>query len=899
MVTFNTEQDYLLQTKLYPPRVPELLVQRQALVSRINGRHAAPVTLISAPAGYGKSTLVSQWLSASGMSFAWLSLDEYDRRLDIFVRYLVGAIQTVVPGFGRETLNLLELARLPSPERLAEMLLFDLNSVTETFFLVLDDYHTVAEESIHRLLIRLLQHLPPVLRLVIISRADPPLILPRLRGRGMLRELRGSDLRFSPEEAALLLQQIVGRPVETETVNIISEHSEGWPVALRMAAMSLRAEDDPGEFTRRYAAGGQKLVSDYLLGEVLEHMPDDQRDLLLRTAVVDRLCAPLVEVLSGDAEAPIKGHDFLEGLWSANFFLIALDVQGTWYRYHHLFRELLLQQLHLLVPEREITAMHLEVSSWFAKAGYIEEAILHALEAGRPQIAAKLVEDNVHRVMNQEEWRRIDRWLALLPDEARARPGILAIQVMIAQIRYQLEAMISLIDAAHNGLQSAAYDYTPQEREAWMGVLNACRASTVMATNTPQDSLRYAVLGLKQLEARALYVRSLCELWHVLALQQSGEPRQALRVVRRKLARQAGPTSVRTGRLMLAYCGVFYAEADLAGLRGAAVEFLYMAQRIEHPLSYGWANFFLGWCAYQENRLQEALDYFSRLLEDRYRIHVRAALDGISGIALTYGALGDRERAAETIHLLRDYIMEQGAIRLVPIADSLAVRLHLENPRGDALPGRADQAAGHFAADLWEMPLLTACLRELDRPGEQRLAAVEQTLALSRESAQSRCMKRQLLRIGGLQTLLHHARGEHELALLALREAVLLGVPGGTLRVFVDLGTGLVPYLKTLRDQGTAIDYINRILAAYRPGEVCEPVAAPPLPAPVPLLADLTNREMDVLLLLAQRLTNKEIAAELHISPLTVKKHAISLYQKLHVENRRQAAARAREAGII
>jgi LuxR family maltose regulon positive regulatory protein len=160
-------------------------------------------------------------------------------------------------------------------------------------------------------------------------------------------------------------------------------------------------------------------------------------------------------------------------------------------------------------------------------------------------------------------------------------------------------------------------------------------------------------------------------------------------------------------------------------------------------------------------------------------------------------------------------------------------------------------------------------------------------------------MKRQLLRIGGLQTLLHHARGEHELALQALREAVLLGVPGGTLRVFVDLGTGLVPYLKTLRDQGTAIDYINRILAAYRPGEVCEPVAAPPLPAPVPLLADLTNREMDVLLLLAQRLTNKEIAAELHISPLTVKKHAISLYQKLHVENRRQAAARAREAGII
>ena len=907
MVTLDRSPDYLLQTKLYPPRVPDLLVRRQALLDRFKQWGDPPVTLVSAPAGYGKSTLVMQWLEARNAPYAWLSLDEYDTGLDTFLRYMIAALQIVVPSIGLETHNLLDLSQLPYPERLADMLVVDLQHLTGRLFLVLDDYHTVADEVVHHFVTRLLQRLPPELHLVIISRADPPLGLTRLRGKGLLREIRGSDLRFSPEEAAILIAQIVGRPVSEETANVIAMRTEGWPVALRMAAMSLQASDDHHEFTLRYTVGGQKLVSDYLLQEVLECLPDEQRLLLLRTAVVERLCAPLVDVLAGKSPSSSSGYEFLETLWSSNFFLIALDVQGTWYRYHHLFRELLLQQLGQMLPAETIADMHLHASGWFEEAGYVDEAIIHAVKAGRAKVAARLVEDHVHESVNEEKWRRVDHWINLLPAEARARPGILAIQAMIEQLRYRVETMIPLLDAAQEGLERGDSDYTPQQEEAWMGMISAFRATVFFPSNTPRDSLQFAVQALKQLDPAAIYVRSICELWHVYALQQSGEPQQAIRLARRKLAGQTGSPDVRTGRLMLAQCAVYYAEADLNSLRNVAHGLLDLSRHMQHQISSGWANFFLGWCTYQENKLEDAERYFSRVLDIRYQTHVRSALDSMTGLALTYGAKDETQKAYDVLQILREFILEQGAISLLPVADSLALRLDAHGSPGDLAHLRMVQPERQLAADLWELPLLTACRVDIAGGEKQGLDAAENALTESHEFARSRSAKRQLLRICSLQTLLYHARGDQEAARQRLMECLSLAEAGGVLRTYVDCGPDLIPYLIALRDQGVAPDYIGRILAAY-PQDASLPETSASdggseqvalSATAVALLSELTNREMEVLLLLAERLTNKEIAARLIISPRTVKKHSINLYSKLGVENRRQAVAHAREVGII
>jgi LuxR family maltose regulon positive regulatory protein len=901
MTSFDSAPDHLLQTKLYPPRVPERLVRRQGLLDHLQQRRDRPVTLVSAPAGYGKSTLVTQWLSSCGGTYAWLSLDGYDNGLVTVLAYMIAAMQTVSPEFGAETELLLVLPQLPAPEKVADTLLMDIQQLPEPLHLVLDDYHTITDPSTHLFMMRLLQRLPQSLRLVIISRADPPLGLSRLRGRGRLREIRGSDLRFSAEEAALLIEQIVGRPVARETANAINERIEGWPVGLRMVAMSLRASDNHSEFTRRYAEGGQKLVSDYLLGEVLDRLPDEQRLLLLRTAVVDRFCAPLVDVLAEQSLPGRNGYDFLQGLWTSNFFLIALDVQGTWYRYHHLFRQLLLQQMQQAFSAEALAALHLQAGEWFENAGYIEDAIIHAAKAGQPQVAAKVVERHVHEAVNQEEWRVVDRWVNLLPEEARQRPGLLAIQAMLEQFRYRLGTMIPLLDAAIKGLDSGEFDYTPAQKEAWMGVINAYRAANVLQINSPRDSLHYAHRAMRQVDPAALYVHSLAELWYIYALQQSGKPQQAVRLARRNMAGQTGPPDVRTNRLMLAQAATYCAEVDVYNLHNLVRAYLELALRTKHQISLGWANFFLGWCAYQGNQLAEAERCFSEAVDIRYFTHMRTAVDCITGQALLKSAIGAKSEVKNVLQFLREFIIEQGAVAMLPIADSLALRLDLHGTQGGSLPDRATQVATQLATDLWDLPILTACRMGIESGDRQRLAAADNALAACRTFAQSRNAKRQLLQIDALQTLFFDTCGEGGRALDTLKKGVLLAEPGGALRIFVDFGPALLPYFEQLRANGVASSYIDRILAAYSADSAAmkDDQESALSPTAVAIMSDLTNREMEVLLLLAERLTNKEIAARLHISPRTVKKHSINLYSKLQVENRRQAVARALEVGIL
>lgn len=907
MTSFDSAPDHLLQTKLYPPRVPGRLVRRQDLLDRLQQRRERPITIVSAPAGYGKSTLVTQWLESRAEPYAWLSLDEYDSGLELVLAYLIAALQTVLPEIGSETGKLLVQPQLPAPETVADTLSSELQQLREPLFLVLDDYHTVRDSSVHFFIMRLMQRLPRTLHLVIISRADPPLGLPQLRGGGRMREIRGGDLRFSAEETALLIAQIVGRPVAEETAAAIADHTEGWPVGVRMAAMSLRASDDDLQFTRRYTEGGQKLVSDYLLGEVLDRMPNERRLLLLRTALVDRFCAPLIDVLAGQSLPDSSGYDFLQALWSSNFFLIALDVQGTWYRYHHLFRQLLLQQLHQVFSAEAVAGMHLQASNWFAAAGYIEDAIIHAVKACESQVAAKLVEKHVHEAVNLEEWRRVDRWVKLLPDEARRRPGILAIQAMLEQFRYRVGTMLPLLDAAEAGLQSGDCDYSPTQIEAWSGVINSYRATAFLPLNSPQDSLHFAHQAMQQVDPAALFVRSIAELWYIYALQQSGKPQQAIRLARQKLAGQTGPPDVRTNRMMLAQGATYYAEADVYALRNLARAYLELALRTKHQVSLGWANYFLGWCAYQENQLAEAEHYFSQVMDIRHLAHMRSAVDSIIGLAWTKFAAGEGGAVKELLQMLREFIIEQGLVSMLPLADSLALRLEMEGVNSEYEQDETAEVAVQMASDLWELPVLTACKRAIERGGTRRLASAEETLANCRSFAQTRNAKRQLLRIGVLQTLLQKARGDYQLALQTLRQTVLLAEPGGALRYFIDEGPALLPLLQELHTEGVASSFLGRILEAYPQGDAqataglngADRDRSALSPTAVALMSELTNREMEVLILLGERLTNKEIAAQLSISPRTVKKHTINLYQKLEVDGRRQAVARAREVGIL
>jgi LuxR family maltose regulon positive regulatory protein len=906
MSSQGTIPDRLIRTKFYPPRVSEQLIRRQKLIERLNHSLNQPVTLVSAAAGYGKSTLALQWLKANDYPFAWLSLDSYDSELDLFADYLIAALATVFPTIGKETVSLLTRAQSPSARQLGDSLLRDLRDLSQPVFLVLDDYHTIKNKDVHEFMMRLMRQQPADLHLVLLTRVDPPLDLARLRGQGQLQEIRGSDLSFKTEEAAGLLELIVNKPIDWETVSLLNKRTEGWPAGLRMAAMSMRAADDYRGFARRYITAGQKFVSDYLLNEVLSQLPDEQRLLLLRSSIVDRFCAPLLDELAADSIPGINSLEFLDQLYSANFFVVALDDHGTWYRYHHLFRQLLQQQLNLVSTYEEIAAINLQASAWFEDAGFIEDAVIHALQGGESERAGIIVENHVHGPINQENWRLTDRWISLLPEEVRQRPGLLATQAILEQLRYRLSLILPLLDEAEIGLKEDKYKYTPEQKKAWYGVINTFRATLFISSVTPQDALQYAEKALLQVDTTARYVYSLAELWRIYALQQTGNFQEAIRLSRHLLASRIGLPDVLTNRLMLAQCGAYYGEADVRGLSSSAASYLDLALRSGQQLSIAWANFLLGWSHYQANRLEEAKDHFRNVLEIGSAAHVRTVIDSITGLALIHSAHGEREEARVKADELRKFLIEQGALTLLPFAASLSVSLL--DPDSKAIVSVDDfmiKYKEQLAADLYQLPVLTSCQCAIVSKDTDRLAVAEKILSDCRAFALFRNNKRQLIQIDILLALLYEQRGDSQRALDSLKTAVLLGEPGGALRYFVDLGPQLIPLLRKLHDQGTAPAYIQNILDAYSETGLMESF----LPAAeatgtlsaeaVFIMGELTNREIEVLRLLGRRLTNKEIAKQLHVSPNTIKKYSIGVYSKLEVDNRRQAVARAIELGII
>ncbi len=898
---------HLIHTKLYPPRVPERLVRRQELIDHLNEGRNRPLTLISAPAGYGKSTLVHEWLKTNEEPFAWLSLDASDSELGLFLDYLITALGNAHAEIGGDTRSLLKRPQLPDPESLADSLLRDLQGLGQPVYLAIDDFHTIRNNDVYLFMTRLVRRLPETLHLVLISRADPPLGLAQLRGRGQLREIRSNDLRFTPQETATLLELIIGESIDSDTVNLLTERTEGWPAGLRMAAMSLRASGDPREFTSKYAEGGHKLVSDYLLSEVLNRLPDEDRLLLLRTSMVSRVCAPLIDVLATDSIPGRDGYDFLEMLWSANFFLIALDDQGAWYRFHHLFRQLLEQQMLRTFSHEDIVAMQRQASLWFESNGYVEDAVRHALQAGDEDHAAVIVENHVHDPLNEEDWRLVERWIHLLPEQARGRPGLLATQAMLEQFRYRLDIMLSLLDAAEEGLRSGKYAYTSAQEQTWLGAINTFRSVMWTPVRTSEDALRYVALALQQVEPEAKYVRSVAELGEILAMQMAGKEAEALRLARRKLASRIGPPDAITSRLMIAHSFVLYCEADVHGVHNATRTYLDLAQRSGQQISVSWLLFIRGWAHYQANKLDQADAYFRQLLTMRDNAHVRNVVDSIIGLLLIYSARGEQAEIRSLLDDLRQFVIEQGVASMLPVADSLALRLNLNGRTGvSTAEFRADPEA-QLAADLWELPVLTDCRQLIFNGGEEQLVLAENALASCRAFAASRNNKRQMMQIDALQALLFEMSGEHQQALDSLKKAVLLGEPGGALRYFIDIGPDLIPLLRELRSQAIATAYVDRILDVYGVGVESETLPEygrtemPPVlnPEAAAMIAEFTNREMDVLHLLNERLTNKEIAEKLHLSPYTVKQYTLSIYKKLDVNGRRQAVARASELGIL
>jgi LuxR family maltose regulon positive regulatory protein len=887
--------------------------------------------LAVAPAGFGKTTLISQWVEelqvtqkaeqrgdqTSNQVAAWLTLDEYDNDLPLFLRYLVAAIQTLYPNACENSLHLLQAPQLPPAHYLATTLLNELATLDAGVTLVLDDYHTIRAEAIHQFLTRVIEHLPHSIRLVLASRTDPPLPLARWRMQQPITELRAADLAFSAAETQLFLTQLfltqaLGKTPTLELLHTLDEQVEGWAAGLQLVALSLRTQPDERALAHALASNN-RYVMDYLLDEVFQRQSPAVQNFLLRTCLLDRFCAPLAAALSaksdptrrlpgGEQAAQADSQAILADLVAANLFIVSLDDQGKWYRYHHLFGELLRHHLQTRADAASIALLHQQASAWLAGHGLIEEAIQHALAGGDAQQAALLVGQHRHALLNREEWRTLDRWLARLPESlVQQQPTLLLAKAWVLQFQFRMAAIPPLLQAATLRLRDLAND--PALAEALQGEMEALSGLVWYWQNEGERSLAAMQQSLAHLPPTWVYARGGTLFYLGMAAQMTGQSAMAMEVLRTALeAEPSRPTPFNT-RVFLGLSFIHYLDGNLTLMHQAAQDLLALATQAHLTLLVGWAHYLLGLVYWEWNALADAAHHFAAAVALRYQLHALAVHNSWLGLAWVQQAQGESAAARQQSAALRQFHHEQSNLALLPATHAFQSRLALQ--QGDqAAAARWAQAVNlepvRGPLVQFELPQLTYSKICLAQGGAVRVTAALHALAELRQVAEHTHNTPRQVELLALQALAEAQQGEPELALTTLHRAVVLAKPGHFVRTFVDLGPQLAVLLEQLAARGVETEYLVQVIAALSTTKTTRQPGQPSQPErQAHLLEALTERELEVLALLARRFSNQEIGQALFISPLTVRTHASNLYQKLGANTRKAAVARARELGLL
>ena len=946
----------ILTTKLHVPPIRPALVPRPHLIEHLNAglRAACKLTLVSAPAGFGKTTLLSEWihqkdggerikdrgpilLHPSSLVFhpfqvAWLSLDENDNDPARFLAYMVAALQTIEGGMGQ---GVLEALQSPQPsatastsrslaewmEGLVTALINEISFVPASLILILDDYHLIAAQPIHAAVAFLLDHLPLNLHLVIASRSDPPLHLARLRARGQLAELRQSDLRFTADEATEFLRQVMQVEISTHDVGALTMRTEGWIAGLQMAAVSMQGRKDITSFVAEFT-GSQHYILDFLMEEVFQRQPENIRSFLLQTSILDRMCGPLCDAVIGSLplleEGPARewrsSQTMLERLDHANLFVFPLDDHLRWYRYHRLFVDLLRKRLYQVHADLA-PSLHRRASEWYEQNGYMAEAIEHALSADDFGRAAQLLEQVAEATLMRSEIVTFMNWVDKLPAESvRARPNLCVSHAWALLISGQP------LDAVQSRLKNIDTSST-----VMAGKVALLRAYIAGFQGEMPVVARLAHQALKQLPDDDLFMR-INAAWMLSNTYAAAGDFPAASQAFGELAR----TSLQAGHVMIAVgalCHLAEVHLRLAQLHeakaayGKAIEVATDAQGQRLPIA-GEALMGLGDVCRELNELEAALHYTLDGIElSRLWRSVNAALGYITlaRIKQVQGNVKDVDEAMEAARQLATqydttdlgYIgvafyrallwVEQGNL---DAASQWAKERGLD---GEIDPAELDRKEDYASYHLrkYEYLVLARLLIAQNRLDEA-VSILEPVLIRMQQQGRTRLLIEALM----LKALALQARGQVPQAITALERALSLAEPGGYIRLFADEGEPMRLLISDFRVQmerqvaslefksSALAAYVDELVAAFKSG-LAMPVQSEIKNQQSTMVEPLSERELEVLRLLAAGLSNPEIARQLYVAVSTVRSHAKSIYGKLNVHGRWEAVQRAKEFGLL
>ena len=922
------------RTKLRPPRLTNDLIARPRLLERLD--RLATLALIVAPAGYGKTTLASMWLAQVALPSAWVSLDEEDNDPLLFLANIVAALRTLFPDFGSEILARLAALHGRAYDELVATVINELNLIEREFVLVLDDYHAVHDPAIHQWLIQLLTHPPRAIHLVIATRHDPPLPW-HLRTRGYLCELRARDLSFTQAEAAEFLAKAAERPILPEEAKALTEQAEGWVTSLRLAALNVRRQ--PGSHSwPAVLSGNQRNFVEYFAAEVIANLPNSASDFLLRTSILDELNGALCDFVTDDAAPEGRGAALLQQLEAEGVFVIALDDGGTWYRLHPLFKHALQHKLQAIYSRGDIVRLYERAVDWHEEQGLLEEAIRYALINQQIAVAAGVVQRHRHQLLDAMDFRRLERWLKQFAAPTVAANGdLLLTKAWLMYVRFETLELRDCLEQLETLL--ATTDVNDQQASLWQGEASAIWSLLHILAGEPHKAVLTGERALQLMPPNGYYVRSVALLHVAIAMYMAGEIGFVDRLLNEAAAdaQIARDLAIMRSQQMRHFIQLI--AADLFAMRSAFPKLLQMATARDFKTTMAWAHYFWGCASYLQNYLGEADEHFRAVLELADYANALAYTHSAIGLALTRQAQGAPHEATAILASARTYLREGQLNQMLEVLGAFAADLAARQGRvQEALRwlAKGERVLPVDATPMFYIPGLAPVKVLLASPADENLAAAQAWLTRVLAIAVQTHNVHAEIQVHILQAVLDAATGRRTEALVALSCALALAERGGLLRVFVDLGAQVAPLLEEVQPDGVTAGFLWQVRSAIAsdfemsnrsappvaldawavPTFSSEPVRtglqttvashetallrpAPPLQAQRELRQILTYREMDVLRLLNERLTNKEIARQLGISTETVRQHTVKLFRKLNVDNRRQAIVVARAMGYF
>lgn len=901
----------ILVTKLYIPSIRTKLVHRPDLVKRLNDGLNRKLTLISAPAGFGKTTLVSSWVDSLRRNtadedqkenkLAWLSLDERDNDQTRFLVYLISALRTIKENFASGVLSTLQSPQPPPYETTLTSLINEVPNNLDRIVLVLDDYHLIEAPSVHDALIFLLENQPPNFHLVIATREDPSLKLARLRARGQLTELRAADLRFTSSEAAEFLNQVMGLDLATDDVVALEARTEGWIAGLQLAALSIQGSDDSASFIKSFT-GSHRLVMDYLIEEVLNNQAEIVQDFLVRTSILDRLTGSLCDALTGQED----GQATLEMLERANLFIVPMDDNRHWYRYHHLFAEILRQ--HLVKKHgSEVSGLHANASGWYEAHEQGSDAVRHAVLASDYERAAQLVEQHTVDIFTQGNLHALLRWIKALPSEVtRSRPWLCIYHAWGLAFAGQLSEVEDMLAVAESIVQpeiqpdSCETELTVDTLEI-LGNIAAIRAFIAVMSGDFPRVLDLAQRAEKLMNPKSKWAGSVCQWAMGYSHYVQGDLKRAVEYFTKTI--QYGRSieniwTIVTGMTDLA--SVYREQGRLHRCVSLCQEAMQLADEYGAQ-SFGYVGRLesrLADVLCEQNKLSDAIQYANSGVEKAhkwknpnhyaYAYYVRGRVLHAQGD--TQGsllALAEADRMRHSAPLLQIILLsiESFQVRLWLSSGDLAIvkrwveETQINNDSSENATRLITNARVLIAQEKPEKALEILKRVEKKNELENRLHSYIQVLILI--------------------ALAQAAKNEVDIALEVLEKSFSLATQEGYVRMFVDEGIPMAQLLYEALNRGIKPEYVSQLLAAFSIDESEQTEKAKTQSSDIELFEPLSEREIEVLQLMAKGLTNQVIATRLYLSPHTIKVHTRNIYGKLNVHNRTEAVDRARTLGIL